>query len=191
MIGKPLLDFSQVSSALQILTPLTGKLIRYICKYQLANQLSSKQHAKQWKRALTVCISEVSLRARWLSPYQETLRFHNRTSWDCVKNSKISLCLPASLPSSISAFREAMIPLCIRRDQIKKTPPFLSDECVSTFRIWDYFRQIKVKFLLSLIACRFWPNWGPLSISRAFLYLQNKVNHLRTGKPYYFTEDML
>lgn len=54
MIGRPPLCFSHFSSALQISTPLIGKLIRYICKYQLANQLSGKQHAKQWRRAFIV-----------------------------------------------------------------------------------------------------------------------------------------
>ena len=48
---------------------------------------------------------------------------------------------------------------CIGRDQIKKTPLSLSDDYVSTFRIWDYFRQINVKNKPSLMACRLYPSF--------------------------------
>lgn len=103
IIEKPLLYSTYLSSALHSLTLLTGKIIRYVCKYHLIKQLSSKQHAKQWEGGFSVLTLEVSLRARSLSPFSETLIFHNWASWDCFKNSKINY-FPAFLPSSNSAF---------------------------------------------------------------------------------------
>lgn len=104
IIEKPLLYSSFLCSALSILTLITRKIIRYVARYHLTNQLSSKQHGKQWEEMLVFSYLKSVSELGHCPPYSETLKFHNRASWDCFKNSKTNTCPTAFLSSSISAF---------------------------------------------------------------------------------------